>query len=88
MDEAALVEGTVASHLSRRWETHYWKDGTEVDAVPLEEGRQVGVETKWGFKKASRPRHLSSSYLSLDRSTVPLFLASIGGTRKTEAACP
>jgi hypothetical protein len=78
LDEAALVEGTVASHLSRRWETHYWRDGTEVDAVVLEKGRQFGIETKWGFKKGSRPRHLSSSFISLDRKRVPLFLASMG----------
>jgi hypothetical protein len=77
VDEPALVEATVASHLSRKWETYYWKDGTEVDAVALEGRRQVGVETKWGFKMGSRPRHLSSSYLSLDRRTVPLFLASV-----------
>jgi predicted AAA+ superfamily ATPase len=78
VDEAAIVEGTVASHLSRRWETHYWRDGTEVDAVALERGKQFGVETKWGFKKGSRPRHLSSSFISLDRKRVPLFLASMG----------
>jgi predicted AAA+ superfamily ATPase len=81
LDEPALVEATVASHLSRRWRTYYWKDGTEVDVVVLEGGRQVGIETKWGFKKGSRPRHLSSAYLSLDRRTVPLFLASFGGPR-------
>jgi hypothetical protein len=78
LNEAALVEGTVASHLSRRWETHYWRDGTEVDAVALEKGKQFGVETKWGFKKGSRPRHLSSSFISLDRKRAPLFLASVG----------
>jgi len=75
-DEAAVVEGTVASHLSRTWETNYWRDGTEVDAVVLEGGQQVGVETKWGFKKGARPRHLRT-FLSLDRATVPLFLASV-----------
>jgi predicted AAA+ superfamily ATPase len=78
LDEAALVEGTVASHLSRRWATHYWRDGTEVDAVVLEKGKQFGVETKWRFKKGSRPRHLSSSFISLDRKRVPLFLVSVG----------
>lgn len=77
VDEAALVEGVVASHLSRRWETYYWKDGTEVDAVVREDGREVGVETKWGFRKGFRPRHLASAYISLDRRTVPLFLASL-----------
>ena len=77
VDEAALVEGDVASHLSRRWETYYWKDGTEVDAVVREDGREVGVETKWGFRKGFRPRHLASAYISLDRRTVPLFLASL-----------
>jgi len=78
LNMAALVEGTVASHLTRRWETCYWRDGTEVDAVALEKGKQFGVETKWGFKKGSRPRHLRSSFLSLDRRRVPLFLASMG----------
>lgn len=76
VDEASLVEGTVASHLSRRWGTYYWKNGTEVDCVALEEGRQVGVETKWGFGRGFRPRHLAGAYVSLDRKTVPIFLAS------------
>ncbi len=75
-DEAALVEGVVASHLSRFWETHYWRDGTEVDAVAVDGGRQYGVETKWGFGGGRKPRHLSA-YLLLDKGTVPLFLASL-----------
>lgn len=85
-DEVALVEGVAASHLSRSWETHYWRDGREVDAVALEGGRQVGVETKWGSVGGRKPRHLSA-YLLLDRKTVPLFLASLGRSQ-TDATRP
>jgi len=76
-DEAAIVEGTVAAHLARGREVFHWRDGGEVDMIAVEGGRQVGVEVKWGFKKGLKPRHLSSLYLSLDRRTVPLFLASL-----------
>jgi hypothetical protein len=31
---------------------------------------------KWGFKKGTRPRHLKE-YVSLDKKTVPTFLASL-----------
>lgn len=86
-DEAALVEGVVASHLSRFWDTHYWRDGTEVDVVALEGGRQTGVETKWGFGGARRPRHLSA-YLLLDKRTVPLFLASLVRGQTMDATQP
>ncbi len=76
-EEASVVEATVAAHLARRHEVFYWRDGGEVDVIALEERRQVGVEVKWGFKKGVKPRHLSS-YLSLDKRSVPLFLASLG----------
>ena len=79
-DEAALVEATVASHLERRGEpVYFWRNGSEVDIVALEGGgsrRQCGLEVKWGFKKGARPRHIKD-YVSLDRKTVPIFLASL-----------
>ncbi|MDG6934591.1 MAG: ATP-binding protein, partial [Nitrososphaerota archaeon] len=76
IDKPAMGEGIVASHLSRNWEVYYWKNGSEVDAIVKQQGRLIGIETKWGFKKGSRPRHLSK-YVVLDKKKVPLFLASL-----------
>ncbi|MBI2649145.1 MAG: ATP-binding protein, partial [Thaumarchaeota archaeon] len=77
-DEAAKVEGTVASHLARGRSTYYWRNGSEVDIVALEEARkwQYGFEVKWGFKKGVKPRHLKR-YTSLNRQSIPIFLASL-----------
>lgn len=77
-DEAAKVEGIVASHLARRYSTYYWRNGSEVDIVALEEARkeQYGFEVKWGFKKGVKPRHLKR-YTSLNRESIPIFLASL-----------
>ncbi len=79
-DEAAIVEATVASHLERRGEpVYFWRNGSEVDVIALEgraPRRQCGFEVKWGFKKGARPRHLKE-YVSLDRKSIPVFLASL-----------
>lgn len=75
-DEAALVEGVVASHLARTFQTYYWKNGGEVDAVVVEGKEQVGIETKWGYKEARRPRHLRT-FFALDRTSIRVFLASL-----------
>lgn len=79
-NESSIVEGTVASHLSREYDTFYWRNGSEVDIVAVEKDKakkvQHGVEVKWGFKKGIKPRHISN-YLSIDRETVPSFLASL-----------
>lgn len=77
-DEAAKVEGIVASHLSRGYSTYYWRNGSEVDIVALEGAKkeQHGFEVKWGFKTGVKPRHLKS-YTLLDRQGVPIFLSAL-----------
>lgn len=74
--EENVVESVVACHLSRVAETYFWRNRTELDAVSIINGRQVGFEVKWGFKPVRRPSHLSR-VISLKRENLPLFLSSI-----------
>ncbi|MCS7136711.1 MAG: ATP-binding protein, partial [Aigarchaeota archaeon] len=76
VDEDALVEGIVASHLSRRYKVHYWRNATEVDCVVVEEGGYHGFEVKWGVKQVHRPKWLRR-FMILNRETIPLFLSSL-----------
>lgn len=46
-DEAAIVENVAASHLARRYEVFYWRDGKEVDIIAKDKGRALGFEVKW-----------------------------------------
>ena len=73
VDIPCLVEGTVASHLSRLGRVGYWRNGTEVDVIL--DGR-IGVEVKWALKSGRKPRFLKE-YITLNRDDVPLFLASL-----------
>ncbi|MEM2096333.1 MAG: DUF4143 domain-containing protein [Candidatus Caldarchaeum sp.] len=75
VSEGALVEGVVASHLSRKHQVFHWRDGAEVDCIAMDEGDFYGFEVKWGVKKVSKPRWLQR-FMTLDREAVPLFLAS------------
>lgn len=50
--ESIIVEGTVATHLSRRYEVGYWKNHREIDVVVKDDGRLLGVEVKYGEKPA------------------------------------
>ena len=53
--EPTLVEGIVASHISRfTGEVHYWANGTEVDSVARENGGLVGFEVKWREKAEAK----------------------------------
>lgn len=76
VDEGVKVESLTASHLSRIFETYYWKNRSEIDIVAIVNGQQVGFEVKWGFKSYVRPRHLRKIFV-LDKKTLPVFLASI-----------
>ena len=81
LDQAAVVEGTVASHLARKYESYYWRNGSEVDIIALVHStknynEQYGFEVKWGFKEGTKPRHIKH-YLSLNKKTIPAFLASL-----------
>jgi predicted AAA+ superfamily ATPase len=79
LDEAAVVEGVVAAHLARKYETYYWRNKTEVDIILFENKGLHGIEVKWGFRTSIKPRFLRN-YLSLDRETIPTFLASLSFT--------
>jgi predicted AAA+ superfamily ATPase len=76
VDEGALVEGVVASHLARRYKVGYWRNGGEVDCLVVDDGEVYGFEVKWGFRQLRKPRWLKH-YISLDKETLPLFLASL-----------
>ena len=74
--EETLAESVAASHLSRLCEVYFWRNSSEVDAVVLINGEQVGFEVKWGVRAWRKPKHLSRVFL-LDREMLPLFLASV-----------
>ncbi len=75
--EDALIEGVVASHLARQYNTGYWRNKTEVDCVVVEEGEIYGFEVKTGMGQPPSPRWLKH-HIVLDKETTPLFLAGLG----------
>ena len=74
IDTAAMVEGVVSSHFSRKYPTYYWKGRGELDIVIKANKTLYGYEVKWGPKNWKKPRGIKS-YL-LDRDNIPLFLGS------------
>ena len=72
--EDALIEGVVASHLARRYNTGYWRNKSEVDCAVVEEGEIYGFEVKTGVGQPPRLRWLKH-HIVLDKETTPLFLA-------------
>ncbi len=75
-DEPSILEATVASHLSRKYETFYWRNGSEVDIVVKLGKKQIGIEVKRVGRSWIKPKHLEKIHL-LTREDVPLFLASL-----------
>jgi len=73
--EETVVESTVACHLSRVFESYFWRNGTEVDIVSMVGKEQVGFEIKWGPKSWRKPRHLKRVFV-LTKEILPLFLSS------------
>jgi predicted AAA+ superfamily ATPase len=71
----ALLESVVASHLSRIYETFYWKNGSEVDLVIKKGKKQLGVEVKTQVKSWKKPKHMTS--VVVDRKEIPIFLSSL-----------
>lgn len=69
-----IVESIVATHLSRKIPTYYWKNKTEVDTIGIINDEQIGFETKWGPKNWKKPIHLKKIHL-LTKEMIPLFLA-------------
>jgi predicted AAA+ superfamily ATPase len=74
-NEGTLLEATVATHLSRKYDTFYWKNRSEVDIVVKLNGKQIGIEVKKGFQTWRRPSHLAKAII-LKKEDIPLFLAS------------
>lgn len=76
--QPTIVEGLVASQLSRKYETYYWRNHTEVDVIAYDQltKKQYGFEVKWGYKSASMPRHLSS-FIVLNKENTARFLAAL-----------
>lgn len=56
VDEATLVEGIVATHISRLFPTFYIKAAGEVDVAYVQEDRFLPVEVKWSNQ--TRPKDL------------------------------
>ena len=75
-----LLEATVAGHLSRLGPVHYWRNHTEVDAVCIHNGRQVGFEVTTGVKKWRPPWHIRKAHL-VDRTNAHLYLSALSGEK-------
>lgn len=61
--QSALAESILVEHLIRLFpeKVFFWKDGYEVDAVVLEDGKLLGFEMKWSERAdAKAPKQLSS----------------------------
>ncbi len=74
--EETIVESTLASHLSRISDTHFWRNTSEVDAILIINKEQVGFEVKWGVGHWKKPQHIKKCFL-LDKKKLPLFLCSV-----------
>lgn len=72
----AVIEGIVASHISRRYNTYYWRNKSEVDIIVKIDGEQIGIEVKSKAGSWIKPRHLNKVIL-LEEKEIPLFLCSI-----------
>ncbi len=75
VDTSSIVEATVLSHLSRRYDVYYWRNSTEIDALVSMQDRIIAFEVKW-TRKPKRGRRPINTYV-LDREKIPLFLASL-----------
>ncbi len=75
LDET-LVESTIAMHVARVAPIFYWKNTSEVDIVGILDGKQVGIEVKWGPRHHRKPLHLKP-FFQLVKDSIPCFLASI-----------
>ncbi|OYT65973.1 ATPase [Candidatus Bathyarchaeota archaeon ex4484_205] len=76
VNEDQILESLVVCTLARKYDTYYWRNGSEVDAVIPIDDRQIGIEVKTIAKSWRKPKHLSK-VIYLTRSDIPLFLASL-----------
>ncbi|HDI75415.1 MAG TPA: ATP-binding protein [Thermoprotei archaeon] len=74
VDEATVVEATIAAHLARVKPIYYWKNKTEVDIVVLDK-KPLGFEVKWTRKPKLRRRPIKTYVL--DKNQIPVFLATL-----------
>ena len=74
--EEDKLESIVATHLSRKYPTFYWRNKTEIDIVIMIDKKQFGIEIKTISRSWIKPKHLKD-VLILTKSQIPLFLASI-----------
>jgi predicted AAA+ superfamily ATPase len=72
----SLLESIVASHLTRKYETFYWRNKSEVDLIIKLNGKQIGIEVKTRPRSWRKPKHLDK-ILILTMEEIPLFLSSI-----------
>ena len=75
VEEPAVVEATVTTHLARRYPTYYWSNKTEVDALVLVSGKPLGFEVKW--RRKHRPGRKPLKTCVLGREDIPVFLATL-----------
>ena len=71
-----IIEGTVASLLSRRAPVFYWRNSSEVDVLCKIDGKQVGFEVTKGIKRWKKPKHVEKAYL-LDRANIHIYLSCL-----------
>ncbi len=76
IEESQILESVVAAHLSRKFPTYYWRNGSEVDLVVLENRKQIGIEVKTRAGPWRKPRHLDK-VLILDKQNIGTFLISL-----------
>ncbi len=71
-----ILESILAMHIARKYETYYWRNGTEVDVIALIEGKLIGFEAKTTLKPWRKPRFLKEALL-LDKEKLATFLATL-----------
>jgi len=75
-----MVESVVASHLARKYDVGYWRDGSEIDVVTKD---GIGFEVKW--RRNAKPLRvrvgkiknivtLSKDDFSTDPLMIPVYL--------------
>jgi len=75
VNQAAIVEAVVASHLARKFSIYYWRARAKIDVVALIDNKLVGFEVKWTRKPTARRRPIRVHIL--DKETIPLLLATL-----------
>ncbi len=75
IQEPAIVEATVTTHLARRYPTYYWSNKTEIDALVIANQKPTAIEIKWTRKPTPRKKPIKTR--TLNKQNTPLFLATL-----------